>query len=160
MLTFFDPGNPVMGIKMTREAARRLNIEVVERPVASVAELREGFRAFIPKDADAYFYTPDAMAVSQTQFIIDMARTKKLPTMLAEPGLVAQGALIAYGVNFVDVGRLSARYVQRVLTGTSPENLPVEFFSTLGLGVNLSMARELGITIPQSVLFRADKIIE
>ena len=80
--------------------------------------------------------------------------------MLGEPSLVAQGALLGYGVNFYDVGRLAAKYVQRSLAGTDPERLPIESVSTYGLWVNLKTARELGITIPQSVLFRADKVIE
>jgi putative ABC transport system substrate-binding protein len=160
IVTFYDSGNPVAGIKEVREAARRLNIEIVERPVRSVEELRERFKALGPKDADAYFYTPDAMTTSQTQFVIDTANSKKLPTMMGQPGLVAQGALAGYGVDFNDIGHLSAKYVQRVLTGTSPENLPIESFSRYGLGINLKTARELGLTIPQSVLFRADKVIE
>jgi putative ABC transport system substrate-binding protein len=163
IVTFYDPGNPVAAgtsIKLTREAARRLNIDIVERPVKSVAELRESFKALAAKDADAYFYTPDAMIVSQTQFIIDMAREKRLPTMVSQPDLVAKGALIGYGVNFYDIGQLSAKYVQRVLAGTSPGNLPVEAFSRLGLGINLKTAHDLGITIPRSVLFRADKVVE
>jgi len=160
VVTFYDPGNPVRSIEMTRVAARRLNIELVERPVASLAEFRKAFMALGPKDADAYFHTPDAMVTSQTQFIIDAARTKKLPTMLAQPNLVEQGALIAYGVNFYDIGRLSAKYVQRVLLGASPGHLAIESFSRYGLGLNLNTARELGIKIPQSVLFRADKVVE
>ena len=160
VVTFYDPANPVNGIKLTREAARELNIELVERPVKSFVEFRESFRALGPKDADAYFYTPDAMIVSQTQFVIETARTKRLPTMLSEPSLVTQGALLAYGVNFYDVVRLAAKYVQRSLAGADPERLPIESVSTYGLGVNLKTARELGITIPQSVLFRADKVVE
>ena len=92
--------------------------------MTSVAEFRESFRTLGPKDADAFFFTPDAMIVSQMQFIIDTARTKRLPTMLSEPSLVAQGALLGYGVNFYDVGRLAAKYVQRSLAGTDPERLP------------------------------------
>ena len=152
VVTFYDPGNPVASITVTREAARRLNIELVERPVASVAEFRESFRALGPKDADAYFFTPDAMIVSQMQFIIDTARTKKMPTMVGAPGLAAQGALLGYGVDYYDVGRLSAKYVQRSLAGTDTERLPIESFSTYRLGVNLKTARELGITIPRSVV--------
>jgi putative ABC transport system substrate-binding protein len=160
VVTFYNPRNPVRAIEVTRATGRTLNIEVVERPVASLVEFREAFRALGPKDAEAYFYTPDAMITSQTQFIIDTARTKKLPIMLSQPNLVEQGALVAYGVNFYDVGHLSAKYVQRVLTGTRPERLPIESFSTYGLGVNLRTARELGITIPPSVVVRADKVVE
>jgi putative ABC transport system substrate-binding protein len=80
--------------------------------------------------------------------------------MFHEESLVAHGALVSYGVGYYQVGRLSAKYVQRVLTGTSPSNLPVESISRLVLAVNLKTARELGITIPQSVVLRADKVIE
>ena len=67
---------------------------------------------------------------------------------------------MSYGVSYYEVGRLSAKYVQRVLTGTSPQNLAVESLNRPGLALNLKTARELGVTIPQSVLFRADKVIE
>ncbi len=85
---------------------------------------------------------------SQAQFIIDAARAKKIPTMFGEYGLVKAGALVAYGVSYYEVGRLSAKYVQRILTGTSPRDLPAESLSKVGLAVNLKTARELGITIP------------
>ena len=67
--------------------------------------------------------------------------------------------MVAYGVSYYEVGRQLAKYVQRILTGTSPQNLPVEEFSRIGLSINLGTARELGITIPQSVLLRADEVI-
>ena len=105
-------------------------------------------------------HTQDAMVVSQSQFIIETARSKKLPTMFGEVTAVTVGALVSYGVSYSDVGRLSAKYVQKVLTGRSPRSLPVESFSKPGLAVNLQTARDLGVTIPQSVLFRADRIIE
>ena len=99
------------------------------------------------------------MVGSQAEFIIETAKAKKLPTMFHNPSLIAQGALVCYGVSYHEIGRLSAKYVQLVLTGTMPANLPVESFSTIELGLNLNTARELGITIPQSVLFRADNVI-
>ena len=123
-------------------------------------ELRLGLTALRPEDADAYYYTSDAMATSQAQFIIDTARTKKLPTMGYEQSLVAQGALVSYGVSYYEIGRLSAKYVQHVLTGTSPQNLPVESVSRFVLAINLKTARELGLTIPQAVQMRADVVIQ
>jgi putative tryptophan/tyrosine transport system substrate-binding protein len=116
--------------------------------------------AFKPQESDAYFYINDAMVSSRAQFIIDTARTKKLPTMFHEPSLVAQGALVSYGVSYHEIGRQPAKYVQRILTGAKPQNLPVESFSKVRLDVNLRTARDLGVTIPQSVLFRADKVVE
>jgi putative ABC transport system substrate-binding protein len=112
------------------------------------------------QEADAYFYTPDAMVSSQAQLIIDTAKAKKLPTMFAEPSIVKLGALVSYGVSYHEVGAVSAKYVQRILTGTSPRNLPVESLGRLTLVVNLKTAREIGVTIPQSVLLRADEVIQ
>jgi len=162
VVTFYDVSNPtaMAAAKSLAEAARQLAIEVVERHVTSVEELRRGVKALKAQEADAFFYINDAMVTSQAQFIIDTARTKKLPTMFAEPRLVAQGALVCYGVTFEEVGRLSAKYVQRILTGASPQNLPVESLSRVALAVNLKTAREIGVTIPQAMRLRADEVIE
>jgi putative tryptophan/tyrosine transport system substrate-binding protein len=162
VVMFYDPGNAdaIAGVQSARGAARELNIEILERRVASVEELRRGLIALRAQDADAYFHSNDGMVTSQAQFIIDTARTKKLPTMFAEQGLAAQGALVGYGVSYYEAGRLSAKYVQQIFTGANPKNLAVESLSKVGLAVNLKTARELGLTIPQVVLLRADKVIE
>ena len=161
-VTFYDAGNSVSrgAASLAREAASKLKIELKEKPVASVAELRQALNSIDPKDADAFVYVSDAMVTSQSKLIIDAARVKKLPTMFSEPSLVTQGALVGYGVNRYDQGRLVAKYVHRVLTGTSPKDLPVESFDRYELAINLQTAREPGITVPQAVLFRADRVIE
>jgi putative tryptophan/tyrosine transport system substrate-binding protein len=150
----------VAAAKSAREVAQQLHIELVERQVASVEELRLGVTTLKAQEADAYFYINDAMVTSQAQFIVDTARAKKIPTMFAVPSLAALGALAGYGVSYRESGRLSAKYVQRVLTGTSPQNLPVESLSRVELAVNLKTAREIGVTIPQAVLLRADEVIQ
>jgi putative tryptophan/tyrosine transport system substrate-binding protein len=162
IVTFYDPGNAtaMAAAKSAREAAQQLHMELVERHVASVEELRLGVTGLKAQEADAYFYINDAMVTSQAQFIIDTARAKKLPTMFSQPEFVALGALASYGVAYHESGRLSAKYVQRVLTGTSPQNLPVESLSRVELAVNLKTAREIGVTIPQAVLLRADEVIQ
>jgi putative ABC transport system substrate-binding protein len=162
VVTFYDPGNSLAlaGAKSAREAARQLNVELVEHRVASVEGLRQGVEALKAHEVDAFFYINDAMVTSQAQVIIDIARAKKLPTMFFEYDLVKQGALAAYGTSYYEAGRLSARYVQRVLTGTRPQNLPVELLSSVKLVLNLKTAREIGVTIPQAVLLRADEVIE
>ena len=162
VVTFYDPSNPVAisAMKAAEEAARQLAIELVERRVVSVEELRLGLNALKRQEADAYFYTNDAMISSQAQLIIDAARTKKLPTMFAAPELAAKGALATYGVGYYEAGRLSAKYVERILGGTRPDNLAVESISRVKLIVNLKTAREIGVTIPQAVLLRADEVIQ
>ena len=78
---------------------------LIERPVASVEELRAGRRALRPGEADAFFYVSDAMLTSQAALIVEIARTKRLPTMLQDQGSVAEGALASYGVSFYTAGR-------------------------------------------------------
>ena len=161
-MTFYDPSNPfaLAAAKRAEEAARQLNVELVEHRVASVEGLRLGVEALMAQEAGAFFYINDAMVTSQAQVIIDIARAKRLPTMFFEYDLVKRGALAAYGTSYYEAGRLSAKYVQRVFTGTAPQSLPVESLSSVKLVVNLKTAREIGLTIPQAVLLRADEVIE
>ena len=162
VVTFYDPANPAArrSVNFARVAALQLGIELIERPVASVGELRAGLNALQPGEADAFFYVSDAMVASQAELIINSAEEKKLPTMFQERGSVAKGALAAYGESFYTIGRLSAKHVQRVLLGADPGELPVEQVDRLHFVINRQTARALGITIPESVLIRADEVIE
>jgi len=161
VVTFYSPANPAaqQSVKFAREAARRLKVEVVERPVASVEELRAGLRALRPGEADAFFYVSDAMVTTQAEMIIDTARAQKLPTMLAYQGSVVMGALASYGESYYALGRRSAKHVQRILLGADPGDLPVEQLDRPQFVINLKTAKSLGLTIPQSVLLRADEVI-
>ena len=132
----------------------------MERHVASVEELQAGLRALRAGEADAFFYVPDAMVLSQAQLTIETAKAKRLPTMFSLTDLVAQGALAGYGVNYREVGRMSARYVQQILAGTNPRDLPVERAHRIFLAVNLGTAKALGLRIPGAILDRADQIIQ
>jgi putative ABC transport system substrate-binding protein len=162
IVTFYDPDNPSAreSSALAREAARHLGIELIERRVSSVEELLAGLRALRPGEMDALLPVSDAMVLSQTPALIDVVKPKKLPTMIADLNLVAAGALAGYGVNYYDVGRLSAKHVRRVLAGTSPRDLPVESVDRVQLVLNLHVARELGLTVPQSLLQRADQVID
>ncbi|MBI4240473.1 MAG: ABC transporter substrate-binding protein [Candidatus Rokubacteria bacterium] len=162
VVTFYDPSN--RGAKeaamLGREAARQLGIQFVERHVASVDELQLGLRALKAGEVDAYFFTSDAMVASQAQLIIDTAKAKKLPTMFHEQSLVERGGLASYGLSFREIGRMSAKYVHRILAGVQPRDLPVERVHKLELALNLRTARELGLAVPQEMLMRADKLIQ
>jgi putative tryptophan/tyrosine transport system substrate-binding protein len=161
VITFYNPGNQVAidSAKLGREEAKRLGLKFIERQVASVEELQKALQALKPGEADAYFYTADAMVVSQAQLIIDTAKAKKVGTMFHEPSLVAKGALASYGQNYYEVGRASAKYVQKVLSGTNPRDLRVETIENIELAINLQTAKHLGLTIPPNVLARAQKVI-
>ena len=162
VVTFYSPDNPgaQQSVKIARDAARQLKLELVERPVASVEELRAGLRTLRTGEVDAFFYVVDAMVASQAELIIESARAKRLPTMFQERWSVAKGGLAAYGESYYTIGRLSAKHVQRVLLGADPGDLPVEQVDRLHFVINLATAKALGLTIPQSLLTRVDEVIE
>jgi putative ABC transport system substrate-binding protein len=163
VLAFYDPRNPVASesAKLAREEAQRLGgIEFVERHFASVEELQAGVRAVRAGEVDAFFQLSDAMVNSQAQLIIDTARVKRLPTMFLDQSSVIKGGLASYAVSFHELGRLSAKYVQRILTGVKPKDLPVEGVDKIELIINLKAAKQIGLTIPSNVLARADKVIK
>ena len=144
---------------LARQAGKQFGVKLVERHAATVEELRQRVEALKAKEADAYFYTTDAMVTSQAQFVIDTATSKKLPTMFSEQSLVAMGGLASYGQNFHEVGRLSAKYVQKIMTGAQPRDLRVETVDKFELIINLKTAKKIGLTIPPNVLVRADRVI-
>jgi len=161
VVTFYDPRRPtaIESSKLAREAARQMGIQVVERHVASVEELQAGVRALKPGEVDAYFAVSDPIASNQSQLIIDTARVKKLPTMFDFLSHAIKGGLASYAVSNHEVGRLSAKYVQRILAGVKPQDLPVEGVDKIDLVINLKTAKEIGLTVPPNVLVRAQKVI-
>lgn len=161
VLTFYNPNNPSAqeAAKLAREAAQGLRIELLERHVASLQDLRAGLQTLKAREADAFIMLSDAMVLSHVQMIIDAARNVKSPTMFWEYNSVEKGGVASYGVSYHEVGRASAKYIQRVLAGAKPKDLPVEGFRKLELVINVRAGRQLGLTIPPNVLARADKVI-
>jgi putative ABC transport system substrate-binding protein len=161
IITYYNPNNrsALEAAALAREAARQFRVQLVERHATSVEELRQRVGAFKAGEADAFFYVSDGMVTSQAQLVIDMATAKRLPTMFQEQSLVAMGGLASYGQNFHEIGRLSAKYVQKVMTGAHPQDLRVEVVDKFELVINLKTAKQIGLTIPPNVLARADKVI-
>jgi putative ABC transport system substrate-binding protein len=161
VVTFYNPDNPVSrpAVQIARDAASVLKVELIERPVQSVEQLRLALDALTSADTDALSYI-DGMVVSQENLIIDAARRKRLPMIVGERASAIKGALAAYGVNYYENGRLAAKHVQRVLLGANPAELAVEQVDRLHFVINLKMARALALTIPESVLLRADEVIQ
>jgi len=159
---FFDPTRPVAeaGVKSARDAARRLGIVLVDREVRSGEELQGSLQALKTTDADALFFAPDATIQSHASLIVAAEKTRKLPAMFYDRSLVADGGLASYGVSYYAVGQLAAKYVHKILLGAHPTDLPVERSERIELVLNARTARELGITIPQSILLRADEVIQ
>jgi putative ABC transport system substrate-binding protein len=148
--------------KETEAAARRLDVELQSLPVRARGDLEPAFEAAVKARSQAVTVLADALIVGQARAVVALARAKRLPAIFptsyfVEPG---QGGLIAYGPNLVDLSRRAAAYVDRILKGAKPADLPVEQPTRLELTVNLGTARALGLTIPTPVLLRADRTIE
>jgi len=161
VVIIYNPNNrsAVEAAALTRQTGQQFGVQVVERQATSVEELRQRLGALKAREADAYFSISDAMVTSQAQLVIDMATSKNLPTMFSEQSLVAMGGLASYGQNFNEVGRLSAKYVQKIMTGAQPGDLRIETVDKFELIINLKTAKQIGLTIPPNVLVRADKVI-
>jgi putative ABC transport system substrate-binding protein len=162
VVTFYDPRRPtaIESSKLAREAAQQMGLQLIERHVASIEELQTDVRALRAGEVDAYLAVSDAIASNQAQLIIDTARVKKFATMLDFLSHVTKGGLASYAVNFHEMGRLSAKYVQRILTGVKPQDLPVQGVDKIELVINLKTAKDIGLTVPPNVLARADKVIK
>jgi putative tryptophan/tyrosine transport system substrate-binding protein len=163
VMTFYNPSSPLSvsaGLDNARLAAEALGIELVLREVRSAADTRKALHAMQPGDADAFFFPNDAIVLSQSRAIIERATALGMPTMAQNTAVVADGALAGYGLDYREEGRLAARYVWRILAGTNPSDLPVEIGERHALSINLRTAKVLGLTIPPTLLARADEVIE
>jgi putative ABC transport system substrate-binding protein len=127
---------------------------------SSVEELQAALRALRPGEVNAIAYVADAMVTSHAELVIEAAQANRLPTIFQDRESVEKGALASYGESYYTIGRLSAKHVQRVLLGANHGDLPVEQRDRLHFVISLKSARALGLTIPGSVLARADEIIE
>jgi putative ABC transport system substrate-binding protein len=161
VLFLANPGNATFGEggRAAREAARQLKIELVERQVRSIDELRKTLDELPAGEVDALAYV-DAMVVSQEAMMVQAATTKKLPLITSQRASVANGALASYGVSYYAGSRFAAKQVQRILLGANPADIAVEQLDRLHLAINLKTAKALGLKIPTSVLARADEVIE
>jgi putative ABC transport system substrate-binding protein len=159
--TFYDPRNPVPSesAKLARETVQSMGVQLIERHIVTTEELQAQVRAFKAGEMDALFSISDAIVNNQGQMIVDAAKRIKLPTMWDLQGNVRKGGLTSYAVSFHEMGRLSAKYVQRILAGAKPNDMPVEGIDKIDLVINLKTAKQIGLTIPPNVLARADRVI-
>jgi putative ABC transport system substrate-binding protein len=158
---FWDPTFPPAALQL-REiewAARELHLELHPVEVRAVEECETAVRAVVGQGAQALLIVPARLFTEQRHRLAALAVTYRLPTMLSRREHVEAGGLISYGTNYLVMYRHAATYVDKILKGAKPADLPVEQATKFELVINLKTAEALGITIPPLFLFRADEVI-
>ena len=139
--------------------ARGLGLEVTPYEIRRAEDIAAVFNA--PKSqADALYVVEDALVLANINSIVAPALSARLPTISADPDIVRAGALISYGPNYANLFQRAAGYVDKILRGAKPSDLPVEQPTKFDLVINLKTAKALGLTVPEKVLALADEVIE
>ena len=153
------PSSPDM-LKAAEAAARALGLKGRVFEIRDVPDLEGAFRTAKTEHADAMHVLPSTSFSHQRARLAELAVKHRLPGIYEDKAYVDAGGLMSYGPNFPDLFRRSASYVDRILKGAKPGDLPIEQPTKFELAVNLKAAKALGLTIPPSVLARADQVIE
>jgi putative ABC transport system substrate-binding protein len=141
-------------------AARSFKVEPIIAPVHSEGEIETTIIALGREPGRGLVVLRDAFTVGHRASIISASARNKVPAVYALSDFVKDGGLLSYGPDLVDTYRRAATYVDRILRGTKPGDLPVQFPTKYEMAVNLKTAKVLGLTVPQSILLRVDEIIE
>jgi putative ABC transport system substrate-binding protein len=147
-------------LKEVRTAAQAMGLLLHPAEVSAGDGLEEAFAAMNRAAVQALVVLTDPILFSQRKRIVDLADKNRLPAVYFFQGFVEEGGLMSYGPSDADLFRRAAAYVDKILKGTKPQELPIERPTKFDLFINLKAANTLGIGIPESFLLRADKVIE
>jgi putative ABC transport system substrate-binding protein len=157
----FNPDLPNYLVDSSFEtAARSLKIMPIIAPVRSDVEIEAAIIALGREPGGGLVVMPDTFAITHRASIISAAARNNVPTVYTQSVFARDGGLLSYGIDTVDRYRRAATYVDRILRGEKPGDLPVQFPTKFEMVVNLKTAKALGLTVPQSLLLRADEVIE
>ena len=157
-----DPANPafVANKKAMEAPAQSLSIKLQSVEVRTPVDLEQAFSAMRRERAEALVTLSSPFMINQLERIVDLTAKSRLPAMYIESRWVDGGGLMSYGPSYLDLYRRAAGYVDKILKGAKPADLPIEQPTKLELVINLKTAKALGLTIPPSLLLRADRLIE
>jgi putative tryptophan/tyrosine transport system substrate-binding protein len=144
----------------TQDVARKLGMQLQLVPVGGADEFGRAFEVIAGARAEALFQFPSSLLFNERNRIVQLCAMHRLPAMFNAREFVEHGGLMAYGVNLTGLARRAAAYVDKILKGAKPAELPVEQPTQFELLINLRTAGALGITIPPAFLARADEVIE
>ena len=158
----FDPNDAASQLdrRVIENARAKLGFVLIDAPVGKPQELDSVVGELLKQSPDAVVMLAGTLVFNLRNRILELAARSKCPVVGNNPQTTADGALFSYGPSLAERIRRGAYYVDRILKGARPEELPVEQLSKLELVINRKTAKALGITIPQSILLRASKVIE
>ena len=149
-----------LALKEIEATAQRFAISIQVVEARSADDFEGGFAMLTRRRAQALLQVPDPTLLNQRTRLIELETKNRLPTMHSSLEYADAGALMAYGADRTELFRRAAGYVDKILKGAVPGELPVEQPTKFEFVINLKTAKQIGLTIPQSVLFRADKVIK
>ncbi len=157
-----NPGNPALPplLKNVQIAAQQLGVAILPVQARNPEDVERGFVTMRREHAQAVIVLADPFLIGQRSQTAQLAVKNRLPSMFQTREEVLAGGLMSYGANLSDIFRRGAVYVDKILKGAKPSELPVEQPTELELVVNLKTATALGLAIPKSILFRANKVIQ
>ena len=162
VMMIFHPETPIHQAfwHSLQEAAPRFGVEVTAGGVHDAAEIERAVSSFATSENRGLIVAPHAITWANEELIIALALRHRLPAHYATAASVMAGGLVCYGHDFDDSFRKTAEYVDRILRGEKPGDLPVQMPTKFRLVFNLKTAKAIGLTIPPSLLARADEVIE
>jgi putative ABC transport system substrate-binding protein len=146
-------------VEATQAAARKMNVALVIKEVSTPAELEGMCAAMRREGAQALIVQQNAFSLEHRERIAQVAARNRLPVMFESRG-PGEGGLMAYGPDLIEMRRRAAQYVDLIFKGTKPADLPIQQPTTYKLSIDLKAAKATGVTIPQSLIWRADEVIE
>jgi len=157
-----DPDRPGLAVweQSVREAAQTLRVEPRVVAVHREGDVEAAFATIAGARPDALLLTADPLIILHLKRITDFAARHRLPTASLARPMVDDGCLMSYGPNIGDLTRRAVQYMDKILKGARPADLPVEQPTKFELVINLTTAKSLGLTIPQAVLSRADEVVQ
>jgi putative ABC transport system substrate-binding protein len=145
-------------LELAQDRIKGLKMELVNAPAKTPAELEGAFQALVQGRAEGVVVLDESMLVANLGRIAQLSRARKLPCV-GPPAFADEGGLLGYGVDFPDMWRNAASFVARILKGASPATMPVEAATRFNLVANRGAATALGISLPQELLLRADRVV-
>ena len=162
VMMIMHPETPIQQAfwRSLEEAAPHFSVEATSGAVHDAAEIERAITSFGTKENGGIIVTPHALTWANEDLIIALTLQHRVPSLFATAESVKTGGLVSYGFDFEDVMRKTAEYVDRILWGEKPGDLPVQMPTKFELVINLKTAKALGLDVPPIVLAHADEVIE